>query len=112
MTGDRARKQTLIPPRAEPLSHSSATATVAGVDITHPDRVLWPDGGITKLDVKAGQQTHHVVGGGRLVGGKKARGVGLRAFLSQNRFSLESREDADKRQQADTLAAHDYYFFP
>jgi len=31
--------------------NTAAGATVADVTITHPDRVLWPDGGITKLEL-------------------------------------------------------------
>lgn len=30
---------------------SNANAVVAGVTITHPDRALWPDGGLTKLEL-------------------------------------------------------------
>ena len=68
------------------------------------------NGGIAKLDMKAGQQGHHFIGGGGLVGGKETCRIGLRALLSRNRFFLKSRESADKRQQADST--HDYYFFP
>jgi bifunctional non-homologous end joining protein LigD len=32
-------------------SNTAAEATAANVTITHPDRVLWPDGGITKLEL-------------------------------------------------------------
>jgi bifunctional non-homologous end joining protein LigD len=32
-------------------SVSNVGVTVAGVTITHPDRVLWPDGGITKIEL-------------------------------------------------------------
>jgi bifunctional non-homologous end joining protein LigD len=41
------------PPR-EPTGirpSSNTEATVASVTITHPDRVLWPDGGITKIEL-------------------------------------------------------------
>jgi len=37
--------------RAAPRRTADSDATVAGVTITHPDRVLWPDGGITKLEL-------------------------------------------------------------
>jgi bifunctional non-homologous end joining protein LigD len=38
-------------PRSRAASGSAAEPTVAGIRITHPDRVMYPDGGITKLDV-------------------------------------------------------------
>src|SRR5690242_8748149 len=37
--------------RAAPRRTADNDATVAGITITHPDRVLWPDGGITKLEL-------------------------------------------------------------
>ena len=37
--------------RARKRSATKADSRVAGITITHPDRVLWPDLGITKLDL-------------------------------------------------------------
>ena len=33
------------------VSAPEGEPTVAGVTITHPERVLWPDGGITKIEL-------------------------------------------------------------
>jgi hypothetical protein len=35
--------------RVSATSKPTDTVTIANVTITHPDRILWPDGGITKL---------------------------------------------------------------
>ena len=39
------------PKRADASHKTVDETTVAGVTITHPDRVLWPDGGITKVEL-------------------------------------------------------------
>lgn len=38
-------------PRAKSAPHESSTPEVAGIRITHADRVMYPDAGVTKLDV-------------------------------------------------------------
>src|SRR5207237_2302967 len=37
--------------REKPVPPPRGTATVAGARLTHPDRVLWPELGFTKLDL-------------------------------------------------------------
>jgi len=37
--------------RSRASAQRPATDTVAGVTITHPDRLLWPDGGISKVEL-------------------------------------------------------------
>jgi bifunctional non-homologous end joining protein LigD len=37
--------------RVSATSKPTDTVTIANVTITHPDRILWPDGGITKLEL-------------------------------------------------------------
>jgi len=47
----RARAVVRERPADEPQSASREGSSVAGVALTHPDRVLYPDAGITKLDL-------------------------------------------------------------
>jgi bifunctional non-homologous end joining protein LigD len=49
----RRRVRTRGPARESAAVASAATATNAGVPLTHPDRVLYPDQGITKRDLAA-----------------------------------------------------------
>jgi hypothetical protein len=37
--------------RVSPASKGTEAETIANVSITHPDRILWSDGGITKLEL-------------------------------------------------------------
>jgi bifunctional non-homologous end joining protein LigD len=39
------------PRRANATRNANSETTVANITITHPDRILWPDGGITKLEL-------------------------------------------------------------